>query len=477
LRNGDNVVAQLSIAESRMMRIPCMLIALSAVMASAGVRAATHEYSGVAPSGAWYHIEVPDGWSAGDALVMFQHGFDIQPASNPPGLGPLDSVMLAEGYAVAATSYRQPGWALFTAIEDNQELLGVFTQIAGAPGEIVPFGGSMGGLIALKLAEAPGFPPVHGSYALCPAAAGARLWDAAIDLRLAYDVVCHDAGDLPQGAQPLPWAFDLDMIPDDISDLSDQVQILRALLPLEQCTGVNLPPYLRNDAMQRRLDRLMAFTHITDEDFFVTNVGYSTFVLSDLVRAPDKLDGHNSFTTAAVDYSSDAGIDSAIARISAEPAAALELARVSDFQGNVGDSKVLSMHTSRDQLVIPGNQDFVRRALPADQVTIAIVDEPEPTHCGFTDAEGLAGWEALRAWKEGAPQPDVAGLQQACSTLVASGVVDGPCRFDADAQITPFDSIVRPRSPSSTVVPAHSRRPYPAALRSQDANRSRAAEQ
>jgi hypothetical protein len=409
---------------------------------------------------------------------MYQHGFDIKPATNPPGLGPLDSVMLAEGYAVAATSYRERGWALFTAIEDNQELLGVFTQIAGAPGEIVPFGGSMGGLIALRLAEAPGFPPVRGSYALCPAAAGARLWDAAIDLRLAYDVVCHDAGDLPQGAQPLPWAFNLDMIPDDLSDLSDQAQILRALLPLEQCTGVNLPPYLRNDAMQRRLDRLMAFTHITDEDFFVTNVGYSTFVLSDLVRAPDKLDSHNAFTTAGVDYSSDAGIDSGIARISAEPAAALELKRVSDFQGNVGGSKVLSMHTSRDQLVIPGNQDFVRRALPASQLTLAIVDEPAPTHCGFTAAEGLAGWEALRAWKDdGASQPDVADLQQACVTLAAGGIVAGPCRFDANAQITPFDNIVRPRA-QSIPLPPHSRRPYPAVLlQPHGASPGRAAEQ
>src|SRR6185503_16031330 len=122
--------------------------------------------------------------------------------SNPPGLGPLRDVMLAEGYAVAATSYRQRGWALFTAIADNRELLDVFTQQVGAPGEIVPFGGSMGGLIALRLAETRGLPPVHGAYALCPAAAGARLWDAAIDLRLAWDVVCHDAGDLPRGDEP-----------------------------------------------------------------------------------------------------------------------------------------------------------------------------------------------------------------------------------------------------------------------------------
>lgn len=434
------------------------------LFSSGGASAASRETSGIAPSGAWYHIEVPDGWRAGDTLVMFQHGFDLEPATDAPGLGPLRSLMLDEGYAVAATSYRQAGWALFTAIEDNHELLDLFTAAEGAPGEVIPFGGSMGGLIALKLAESPGFPPIHAAYSLCPAAAGARLWDAAVDLRLAYDVVCHDAGELPRGDQPLPWAFNLDMIPNDLGDLFDQAQVVLALLPLNQCTGVNLPPVLRNDAMQRRLDELMAFTHITDEDFFVTNVGYSTFVLSELVRAPDKLDGHNAFTTAGVDYSSDPAIQAGIARIVADPAAAAMLHAVSDFHGNVGDAKVLSMHTSRDQLVIPGNQDFIRDALPASQLTTAIVDEPEPTHCGFTDAEGVAGWESLRAWKSGALQPSVADLQAACETIVATSDVAGPCRFDADAQIVPFDSIVRPRTSSTPLAPGHSTHAIPSGL-------------
>jgi len=431
---------------------------------AANATAASREITGVAPSGAWYHIEVPDGWHAGDALVMFQHGFDLEPATDAPGLGPLRSLMLDEGYAVAATSYRQAGWALFTAIEDNQELLDLFTAAEGAPGEIIPFGGSMGGLIALKLAEAPGFPPIHATYALCPAAAGSRLWDAAIDLRLAYDVVCHDAGDLPHGDEPLSWAFNLDMIPTDLGDLFDQAQIARALLPLNQCTGVNLPTYLRNDAMQRRLDELMAFTHITDEDFFVTNVGYSTFVLSELVRAPDKLDGHNAFTTAGVDYASDPAIQAGIERLVAEPAAAALLRSVSDFHGDVGDAKVLSMHTSRDQLVIPGNQDFIRNALPPNQLTSAIVDEPEPTHCGFTDAEGVAGWEALRAWKAGASQPAVADLQAECNAVVATGQVTGPCRFDPDAQIVPFDSIVRPRPAATPAQAGHSTHAIPSGV-------------
>ena len=408
---------------------------------------ASREFTGQLASGAYYHIEVPDDWQTGDALVLFQHGLDFSAPADAPGLGPLRSVMLSEGYGVAATSYRQRGWALFTALDDNRDLLDEFGQLVGTPGEVIPFGGSMGGLVALKIAEAPDFPPVRGAYALCPAAGGARLWDAAIDLRLAFDVVCgnDDAGEFPRGHQPLPWAIDLDDIPDGLGDLFDYAELLPVLLPLEQCTGVNLPPLLRNAAMQRRLDELMSFAHITDEDFFVTNIGYSTYVMSDLVRAPDKLDGRNPFTTAGVDYSSDPLIQSDILRLVADPDAAAELHAVSDFTGAVGDAKIISMHTSKDQLVVPGNEDFVRDAVPADQRTIAIVDEDTPTHCGFTDAEGLAGWEALRAWKDGAPQPDVADLQDECETLVASADIAGPCRFDTNPQIVPFDDIVRPR--------------------------------
>lgn len=448
------------------------------VLAVAPPLRATQEFTGRVASGAYYQIQIPDGWQPGDALVLYQHGLDFTTPSDRPGLGPLRSVMLSEGYAIAATSYRQRGWALFTAIDDNRDLLDVFEGIAGAPGEIVPFGGSMGGLVALKLSEASGFPPVKGTYALCPAAGGARLWDAAIDLRLAFDVVCgrDGAGEFPEGHPPMTWALDLSDIPDGLGDLLDQSLLLPVLLPLEQCTGVSLPPFLRNDAMQRRLDELMAFAHITDEDFFVTNIGYATYVMSDLVRAPDKLGNRNPFTTFGVDYGSDPEVQADILRIVADPSASSELHAVSDFRGAVGDAKVLSMHTSEDQLVVPANEDFVRDALPADQRTIAIVDEDSPTHCGFTDAEGLAGWEALRAWKDGAPQPTVADLQQDCESLETSAGTDGPCRFDADAQPVPFDDIVRPRPaiappPGRSGHSRHMRPGFPAPTRANGAAR------
>ena len=409
---------------------------------------AERDFSGQTPSGAYYRIAVPDTWKPGDVLVMYQHGLSFEEPGPNPDLGPLKDLQLSEGYAVAASSYRQRSWALFTAPDDNAELLAVFKQQVGTPGAIVPFGASLGGLVSLKLAEDSRFAPVPGVYSACPPAAGTRAWDEAIDLRLAYDVICKGAGDLPTGDQPTPWAYNLDDIPNNLSDLEDKAQLLETLLPLNQCTGINLPSEIRNGAMKRRLAQLMNLGHITDEDFFVTNMGYATYALSDLVRAPDKLNDLNPFSTIGVDYNDDT-LNADIARISPEPFGQLYFKWSSDFRGRISPStKVISIQTNEDQLVIPANQDVLRRTLPGSQLTSALVNESSPTHCGFTLAEGVAGWEALRAWIAGAPQPQVSDLQNTCNAAVAQGAA-GPCRYDPSITVPSFDSQVRPRAAST----------------------------
>jgi hypothetical protein len=423
-----------------MARIIFILLAL----VSATTVHAARELTGNTAGGAYYKIAVPDGWKSGDTLVLFQHGLSFEPPGPDPDLGPIEDLQLSEGYALAASSYRQRSWALFTAADDNAELLATFKQQVGTPGAIIPYGASLGGLVALKLSEDSRFAPVPGVYAACPPAAGSRVWDTAIDVRLAYDVVCNGAGEFPTGAQPYPWAYDLDDIPDHLSDLFDQAQLLQTLVPLNQCTGVNLPSSLRNGAMQRRLAQLMNLAHITSEKFFVTNSGYATYALSDLVRAPDKLNDLSPFTNVGVDYNDDA-INAGIARIQGDPFSSLYFRWASDFRGRVDPAtKFISIQTNQDQLVIPANQYVLRQTLPASQLTSALVSETTPSHCGFTLAEGVAGWEALRAWIATNQQPQVADLQTGCNAAIGQGVA-GPCRYDASIQVPTFDSQVRPR--------------------------------
>jgi hypothetical protein len=427
------------------------IVLFIAALALFGVSTAQAErvLTGTTASGAYYRIAVPDAWKSGDSLILFQHGLTFEPPGPNPDLGPIANLQISEGYAVAASSYSQRTWALFNAPDDNAQLLAVFKQQVGTPGAIIPYGGSLGGLIALKLAEDPRFAPVPGVYAACTPAAGSRVWDTAIDLRLAYDVVCKGAGDLPKGDAPYPWAYNLDDIPNNLSDLQDEVQLLQTLVPLNQCTGIDLPDYLRNGAMKRRLAQLMALAHITDEKFFVTNVGYATYALSDLVRAADKLNDLSPFSTIGVDYN-DTTLNADIARIQGNPFASLYFRWASDFRGRIASTtKVISIQTSQDQLVIPANQYVLRQTLPGTQLTSALVNETKPSHCGFTAAEAAAGWEELRAWMSGHAQPQVADLQATCNAAITAGAA-GPCRYDASISVPTFDSQVRPRQAVST---------------------------
>jgi hypothetical protein len=58
----------------------------------------------------------------------------------------------------------------------------------------------------------------------------------------------------------------------------------------------------------------------------------------------------------------------------------------------------------------------------------------------------------------------VADLQFQCVELAALGL-EGPCRFDPQAELAAFDSLVRPRAESDPVAPpARALRPLPVDL-------------
>ena len=74
--------------------------------------------------GAFFQITVPTVWN-GD-LVINNHGFDFNPPAANPGLGSLAPLQLAEGYAVAASSYANCCWTLFSTKKDINRLLEIF---------------------------------------------------------------------------------------------------------------------------------------------------------------------------------------------------------------------------------------------------------------------------------------------------------------------------------------------------------------
>lgn len=386
--------------------------------------------TGQTASGAFYRFEVPSGWSPADGLVIWNHGFSLDPVGPVSDLGPLVDVQLVQGYAVAASSYSLPGWALFQTAIDNRQMVEAFEAEFGVPEEILIHGASLGGIVTAQAIEQGDLGNVVGAYPICGAMAGSRVWDGALDLRLLYDYLCGDVpgAAIPGGPDGLPF-------PPDPS--FDEVDLA---LAVEFCLGLLTP--FPTSGQEARLAEMLALTGLP-ESFILTDMGFATFALHDLVFDPAKLDGGMAMDNAVVDYG-DPAVNAGIERV-APNAVDRELLRASYTpSGDVGDVKIVSIHTDKDGLVIVENQSEYAAVVPASQLTVAVAVESDPSHCGFTDAEALAGWEALRAWLGGSPQPTAASIQSDCETLAGGGVA-GPCRFDPAFVIPDMDGRIRPR--------------------------------
>lgn len=406
---------------------------VSVLLAASAPASADEILEGQTEGGAYYKITVPTAWNG--KLVLWNHGFDLGEVGAVTDMGPLVDVQLSEGYAVAASSYRQAGWAVFKTVADLRALVRVFADSFGEPSEIIVYGGSLGGLVTVQAIEKGIGGNVTGAGALCGAVAGSRNWDAALDIRLIYDAVCGavPGAAIAGGAAGSPAGSTL-----TAEEVSDRLNI---------CTGIQVGKSERSRKQKQRLKKILGELKIPEE-FLDTDVWYSVFALGDLVHDRGKLKGKSAIGNAAAKYT-DAAIDAAIARVQPKNGPARRLRKNYTPTGINGDIKVLGMHTDQDGLVVVENLGEYARQVAAngnpDNLVVAVVREETPSHCGFTQAEGLAGWESLTAWIGGVARPTVADLQNSCDTFVGLGLAAGPCRFDPDYTIGRLDDRIPPR--------------------------------
>src|SRR5687767_9076577 len=146
--------------------------------------------------GAPYRIRVPENWNG--TLLVFAHGYrdkadhpgeidnrnaDIAP--NPA----LEAPLLAQGFALSGTAFKDNGWAIGDAIQDAKNLAVFFRGQIAKPDRTIFWAVSVGTIPALKSMEQ--FNGIFdGALCLCAVGAGAtRIWDNGLSLYLAYDVV------------------------------------------------------------------------------------------------------------------------------------------------------------------------------------------------------------------------------------------------------------------------------------------------
>jgi hypothetical protein len=413
---------------------PLLAAALLGFLLPAAAFGQFTDTTGQTASGAYYKFRVPDGWNPSKGLVIWNHGYSFNPIGPVSELGPLVDLQISEGYAVAASSYRLSQWAVFGTVEDIEQMVEAFHDQVGVPAFVLVYGASLGGLVTVQTLEEAEIGNVVGAMPICGALAGSRAWDGAIDARLIYDVIC---GDVP-GAAIAGGATGLSFPPDpNFNQISLGVAI-------NACFGLPLPPEERTPEQQARLTRYLQVTGIP-ENFVTTVMTFSSFGLADLIYHPAKLNGAiHAVDNSNVDYG-DAEINAEIQRVTGNPAHRALLNANYTPSGNIGDVRIVSLHTDQDGLVLLEHETDYKAKVPADRFTVGIVTEAIPTHCGFTAAELVAGWESLRGWVGGGPQPSPASLQFLCQNVEQAGAAAGPCRINPLATLPPVEARIRPR--------------------------------
>jgi dienelactone hydrolase len=380
----------------------------------------------------FYQFAVPADWNG--TLVIWNHGYSFSPPGPNPDLGPLVDVQLAQGYAVAASSYSQSQWAVFNSRRDIARMVEAFVKQIGKPNNIIMTGASLGGIVTADALERADEFKIDGAFAFCGAMGGSRVWDGAHDIRLTYDAVCSDVAPLPGGATglpPVPGAIDPTAV----------------AIATNICMGTLTPAQFRTSDQNERLAKFLAVTKIP-ENFIITDMVFATNGIADLTFDPDKLDGGQGLGNIGVVYD-DPDVDAMIRRVKANRTAAKKLKRNFTPRGELENAgvKIVSLHTDKDGLVIVENQSEYQGVVDAGNLSVGVAVEGAPTHCGFSPAELVAGWESLRGWLAGAPQPTAGSLQGTCKLVEATqgGFFPGPCRIDPTFVIPDMDARIAPR--------------------------------
>lgn len=117
-----------------------------------------------------WSARVPENWNG--TLLLHSRGW--APVAGEPAAAPAQFVdmLLAEGYALAASNYGSGGWALAEAVPAQEQVIDAFAQRYGQPQRVIAYGYSMGGLVTTALVEKTR-PKVDGGISLCSSMGGA----------------------------------------------------------------------------------------------------------------------------------------------------------------------------------------------------------------------------------------------------------------------------------------------------------------
>jgi hypothetical protein len=386
-----------------------LLISVSLIQFPRATKAAPVDLSGEI-DGAPYRIRVPDVWNG--TLLIFVHGYrdkadhpgeiDDRTADVAPNAA-LEAPLLAQGFALAGTAFKDNGWDIKDAIQDVKNLSVFFRDNVAPPQRTILLAASFGTVVGFKSMEQ--FGGIYdGALCLCGAGAGAtRIWDSGVPIYLAYDVIF---------GIPPSWGT----VGDVRDDLDFDTEVLAKLAP-ELSNIANFPKF--------EFIRLVAkipgrgLTPPPPPAFYpgwaLTDFFFLTEARAELQRRAggpfvQNIDQNYELLPAEKAYLAGIGlptpvVDAWLAQmnarrdITADPSARNYVRSNTDYNGKIRHP-ILNMHTIIDPLLPVANESAYAE-LVASQGREDLLFQTYTTgigHCNFTGPQVLTAIGAIDLW-------------------------------------------------------------------------------
>jgi hypothetical protein len=423
------------------------------------------EYTGGSTKTGFFRISIPSSWN-GD-LILVNHGFDLDPTNINPhrackknnapcvvdgdcaivgdvcneiDLFGFDEYLLPQGIAVAASTYSETGWSVFASRKDLKAILKYMkkTPGLGAPARTFVSGFSMGGAVTLDWSIRANPKGTFGIAPLCPAAAGGLAsWDAATDLRMAFDYACA-------GVTGAFFSGPVDQSGED-AFYPTQTQIA---IKFDACFGNLLGSPTTEE--QARYDEWLVITGHTGSPLeAATLMGFATQGMYDTVQPKKKLGrkpiAYNPY--GQVTYA-DAAFDAGVERFPEYPKGRKKLGKNYDPNYLKGKAAkvtypIVSLANDDDYLTIPGMNQVIQSAWTAGGKDYTTAWVNGGGHCNFTEFEVNATVQSMLDWADTGTQPSAADIETAC--LALPGASAGDCDFDQAFTVPAFTDRVPAR--------------------------------
>ena len=412
--------------------------------------------------GATYRIQCPSGpWNG--TLLLYSHGYVAPGAPNPAmdvGDSATGAFLLANGFALAGSSYATEGWAIQQALPDQIATLDVFDATYGTPARTIAWGHSLGGIITAGLIQ--DYPNrFNAALPMCGVlSGGVATWNTALDAEFAFKQLLAPASALqlvnitnPTGNLTLA---------DSILGAAQATPQGRARLALVSALGDTpgwfdpaSPEPAPTDYAAQEQNQFLWASKVTFPFVFALraelefraggNVSWNTGVnyFADLAKSANLREVIALYHQAGLSLTQDLLRLNSAARISANPSAVAYLAKYIAFNGDIS-VPVLTMHTTGDGLVVPENEQAYRSVVDraGNGGLLRQIFVARAGHCTFTPAETITALNVLlNRLKTGHWHvPGPAGLNTEAAALGALNVVPPAfTSFRPTRYLRPFD--------------------------------------